>query len=88
MTPGYSWYALLLIALAALDGRWEWLGVALAGAVAYLAGAATGTAAYGAAGGQWCARCGGQPVHQRHAASRTASWARRWVLPISTTGRL
>lgn len=37
-TPGYSWYALLVVALAAMDGRWEWLGVALAGAVAYIAG--------------------------------------------------
>ncbi|MDJ0466648.1 glycosyltransferase 87 family protein [Streptomyces sp. H27-C3] len=36
MTPGYSWYALLLIALVALDGRWEWLGVAVAGAAAYV----------------------------------------------------
>ncbi|SEE07996.1 glycosyltransferase family 87 protein [Streptomyces sp. TLI_105] len=59
LTPGYSWYALLLIALVALDGRWEWLGVALAGAVAYLAGPVTGvvgvTAAYGAAGCVVCA---------------------------------
>ncbi|ROQ35612.1 uncharacterized protein DUF2029 [Streptomyces sp. PanSC19] len=59
LTPGYSWYALLLVALVALDGRWEWLGVALAGAVAYLAGPVTGTvgvtAAYGAAGGVVCA---------------------------------
>ncbi|MGW0198761.1 glycosyltransferase 87 family protein [Nonomuraea sp. NPDC003201] len=39
-TPGYSWYALLVVALAAMDGRWEWLGVALAGAVAYVAGPA------------------------------------------------
>ncbi|MEU9305857.1 glycosyltransferase 87 family protein [Streptomyces sp. NPDC048269] len=38
LTPGYSWYALLLIALVALDGRWEWLGVALAGAAVYLLG--------------------------------------------------
>ncbi|MFI6317574.1 hypothetical protein ACIBG8_08640 [Nonomuraea sp. NPDC050556] len=37
-TPGYSWYALLVVALAAITGRWEWLGVALAGAVAYVAG--------------------------------------------------
>ncbi|MBW5480489.1 glycosyltransferase family 87 protein [Streptomyces bambusae] len=60
LTPGYSWYALLLVALVALDGRWEWLGVALAGAVAYLAGPVTGTAgvtaAYGAAGVVVCAR--------------------------------
>ncbi|MCB5170359.1 glycosyltransferase 87 family protein [Streptomyces bambusae] len=51
-TPGYSWYALLLIALVALDGRWEWLGVALAGAAAYLTGRAVpgaGTAVYAAA---------------------------------------
>ncbi|MEV0448480.1 glycosyltransferase family 87 protein [Streptomyces sp. NPDC050600] len=66
LTPGYSWYALLLIALVALDGRWEWLGVALAGAVAYLVGPVVGTegvtAAYGAAGGVVCAM----------------GWARRW----------
>ncbi|MFD9947429.1 glycosyltransferase 87 family protein [Nonomuraea sp. NPDC059023] len=36
-TPGYSWYALLVVALAAMSGRWEWLGIALAGAVAYVA---------------------------------------------------
>lgn len=50
MTPGYSWYALLLIALVALDGRWEWLGVAMAGAAVYVTGRAlgehTGTVAY------------------------------------------
>ncbi|MCZ0982122.1 glycosyltransferase 87 family protein [Streptomyces diastatochromogenes] len=51
-TPGYSWYALLLIALVALDGRWEWLGVAVAGAVAYLTGptwADAGTVLYSVA---------------------------------------
>lgn len=58
LTPGYSWYALLLVALVALDGRWEWLGVALAGAVAYLVGGDAATAAYAAAalgvvGGAW-----------------------------------
>ncbi|WP_327418617.1 glycosyltransferase family 87 protein [Streptomyces sp. NBC_01233] len=36
LTPGYSWYALLLVALVALDGRWEWLGIPLAGAAVYL----------------------------------------------------
>ncbi|MFD7445021.1 glycosyltransferase 87 family protein [Streptomyces sp. NPDC059909] len=36
LTPPYSWYALLLIALVALDGRWEWLGVAAAGAAKYV----------------------------------------------------
>ncbi|TDC99417.1 DUF2029 domain-containing protein [Nonomuraea deserti] len=49
LTPGYPWYALLVVALVALDGRGEWLGVPLAGAVAYLAPAA-GTYAYAAAG--------------------------------------
>ncbi|MBB5775756.1 glycosyltransferase 87 family protein [Nonomuraea jabiensis] len=49
-TPGYSWYALLVVALAALDGRWEWLGIPPAGSVAYLsAQAGLGTAAYGVA---------------------------------------
>lgn len=57
MTPGYSWYALLLIALVALDGRWEWLGVAVAGAAAYVtsrafdAPDAVGTTAYTVAAG-------------------------------------
>ncbi|GGV13701.1 hypothetical protein GCM10010275_63620 [Streptomyces litmocidini] len=40
LTPGYSWYALLLVALVALDGRWEWLGIALAGAAVYVLGPA------------------------------------------------
>lgn len=75
LTPGYSWYALLLVALVALDGRWEWLGVALAGAVAYLAGPVTGpdggTAAYGAAGIVVCAM----------------GWARRRSVGRSAGGR-
>lgn len=33
--PGYPWYALLVVALVALDGRWEWLGVPMAGAALY-----------------------------------------------------
>ncbi|MFI1653451.1 glycosyltransferase 87 family protein [Streptomyces sp. NPDC020472] len=62
-TPGYSWYALLLVALVALDGRWEWLGVAIAGAAAYVTGrvvADAGTVAYAVAAlavvGGWTAR--------------------------------
>jgi hypothetical protein len=35
-SPAYSWYALLVVALVALDGRWEWLAVPAAGAVLYL----------------------------------------------------
>lgn len=54
MTPGYSWYALLPIALVALDGRAEWLGVAVAGAAAYVSvralGEQTVPVAYGLAG--------------------------------------
>ncbi|MGW1075870.1 glycosyltransferase 87 family protein [Streptomyces sp. NPDC002537] len=55
LTPGYSWYALLLVALVALDGRWEWLGVAAAGAAKYVGGRAVadpnalGTTAYAVA---------------------------------------
>ncbi|MEU5211602.1 glycosyltransferase 87 family protein [Streptomyces sp. NPDC020742] len=37
-SPNYPWYSLLVIALVALDGRWEWLTVTLAGTVLYLAG--------------------------------------------------
>ncbi|MCM2428683.1 glycosyltransferase 87 family protein [Streptomyces sp. RKAG337] len=35
-SPSYYWYALLMIALVALDGRWEWLAVPLAGTVLYI----------------------------------------------------
>ncbi|MFF3363904.1 glycosyltransferase 87 family protein [Streptomyces misionensis] len=38
MSPGYPWYALLVVGLVALDGRWEWLAVPLAGTVLYLGG--------------------------------------------------
>ncbi|MGV9382305.1 glycosyltransferase 87 family protein [Nonomuraea sp. NPDC003707] len=44
-TPGYSWYAVLVVALVALDGRWEWLGVPLASGAAYM-GTGSGTIAY------------------------------------------
>ncbi|MEV6250799.1 glycosyltransferase family 87 protein [Streptomyces sp. NPDC051742] len=66
LTPGYSWYALLIVALVALDGRWEWLGVALAGAVAYLAGPTVG---YGAATGAYAVAAVGVAVG--------AAWRRR-----------
>lgn len=55
LTPGYSWYALLLVALVALDGRWEWLLVAVAGAARYVTAQAfedrdtVGTTVYAAA---------------------------------------
>ncbi|MGW2628895.1 glycosyltransferase 87 family protein [Streptomyces chattanoogensis] len=38
ISPGYPWYALLVVGLVALDGRWEWLAVPLAGTVLYLGG--------------------------------------------------
>ncbi|MFF4957167.1 glycosyltransferase 87 family protein [Streptomyces sp. NPDC001222] len=37
-SPNYPWYSLLVIALVALDGRWEWLTVTLAGTALYLGG--------------------------------------------------
>jgi hypothetical protein len=37
-SPNYPWYSLLVVALVALDGRWEWLAVTSAGTVLYLAG--------------------------------------------------
>ncbi|MFJ3305272.1 glycosyltransferase 87 family protein [Streptomyces sp. NPDC086549] len=37
-SPSYPWYSLLVVALVAMDGRWEWLTVTLAGTVLYLAG--------------------------------------------------
>ncbi|MCX5386602.1 glycosyltransferase 87 family protein [Streptomyces sp. NBC_00083] len=42
LTPGYSWYALLVVALVALDGRWEWLTLAMAGACTYVVAKASG----------------------------------------------
>jgi hypothetical protein len=34
-SPSYYWYALIVVALVALDGRWEWLGIPLAGLAVY-----------------------------------------------------
>ncbi|AUG75429.1 hypothetical protein CFP65_0466 [Kitasatospora sp. MMS16-BH015] len=50
VAPGYPWYGLLVVALVALDGRWEWLAVPAAGQVLYLVGGqAVQQLAYGAA---------------------------------------
>ncbi|MEV7239203.1 glycosyltransferase 87 family protein [Streptomyces sp. NPDC051020] len=38
-SPAYYWYALLVVALVAMGGRWEWLAVAAAGTVLYVADA-------------------------------------------------
>ncbi|RAG87533.1 hypothetical protein DN069_01370 [Streptacidiphilus pinicola] len=48
-TPSYPWYSLLLLALAALEGRWEWLGVPVAGLLDYVYGGALQQPAYLAA---------------------------------------
>ncbi|WP_460847838.1 glycosyltransferase 87 family protein [Nocardioides ultimimeridianus] len=50
-TPGYGWYAALLVALVAMTGRWYWLPVALAPTCAYLyaRSAPASAAMYGAA---------------------------------------
>ncbi|MEU0564616.1 glycosyltransferase 87 family protein [Nonomuraea sp. NPDC005983] len=75
LTPGYSWYALLLVAIVALDGRWEWLGVAAAGAASYLSGA--GTLAYAGAAaavviGAWLRHRAGRPDAYRPGSAATA----------------
>lgn len=47
--PGYPWYSLLVVALAAFEGRWEWLGVPVAGVLCYFAGGQAQQPAYGGA---------------------------------------
>ncbi|MEV7025194.1 glycosyltransferase family 87 protein [Kitasatospora sp. NPDC093558] len=50
VAPSYPWYGLLVVALVALDGRWEWLAVPAAGQVLYLTGGiGAQQAAYGVA---------------------------------------
>ncbi|MFE3324423.1 glycosyltransferase 87 family protein [Streptomyces sp. NPDC059176] len=73
LTPGYSWYALLLVALVALDGRPEWLTVAAAGAAKYVTaqsggdGDVIGTTAYAVAA---CAVLAGCAVRSRRSSGR------------------
>ncbi|WP_241968525.1 glycosyltransferase 87 family protein [Streptomyces sp. ICBB 8177] len=38
-SPAYYWYALMVVGLVALDGRWEWLAVPAAGTVLYIGNA-------------------------------------------------
>lgn len=38
VSPNYPWYSLIVVGLVALDGRWEWLTVTVAGTVLYLGG--------------------------------------------------
>ncbi|MFE4973612.1 glycosyltransferase 87 family protein [Kitasatospora sp. NPDC056651] len=50
VAPSYPWYGLLVVALVALDGRWEWLAVPAAGQALYLAqGPVAQQLAYGTA---------------------------------------
>ncbi|MFI9162259.1 hypothetical protein [Kitasatospora aureofaciens] len=50
VAPSYPWYGLLVVALVALDGRWEWLAVPAAGQALYLVGGeGTQRTAYAAA---------------------------------------
>ncbi|MGV9270569.1 glycosyltransferase 87 family protein [Kitasatospora sp. NPDC003701] len=50
VAPAYPWYGLLVVALVALDGRWEWLAVPAAGQALYLTGGPTAQQlAYGTA---------------------------------------
>jgi hypothetical protein len=44
--PGYPWYALLVVALVALDGRWEWLALPVAAALMVLFGGSLQQAGY------------------------------------------
>ncbi|MFC7106572.1 hypothetical protein ACFQQB_42890 [Nonomuraea rubra] len=89
-TPGYSWYALLVVALVAMDGRWEWLGVALAGAVAYAAG--PGSQFYAAAALAvligWAARlrhrADGRAARPSHRSDGRAAWPPSARIPVRT----
>ena len=47
--PDYPWYALLVVALVALDGRWEWLALPVAGEAMYLSDGTLQQPAYAAA---------------------------------------
>ncbi|GAA2253018.1 hypothetical protein GCM10010430_40900 [Kitasatospora cystarginea] len=49
VAPAYPWYGLLVVALVALDGRWEWLAVPAAGQALYLLQGGAQQPAYGAA---------------------------------------
>jgi hypothetical protein len=78
-SPSYPWYSLLVVALVAMDGRWEWLTVTLSGTTLYLAGRLLPgfplqTWAYGTAA-IVIAACA--PVGHARSCSATASTGRR-----------
>ncbi|GAB2766201.1 glycosyltransferase 87 family protein [Streptomyces bullii] len=81
-SPSYPWYSLLVVALVAMDGRWEWLTVTLAGTALYLGGRllpgfplqawAYGTAAIVITAGA-CLRSGGvRRILQCHGVNRSS----------------
>ncbi|MEY9940940.1 hypothetical protein [Streptacidiphilus sp. MAP5-3] len=79
LTPDYPWYGLLLVALVAMDGRWEWLGVPVAGQAVYLIGGDAQVAAYSAALGLVLA---GAALRRRSAANRREQQGASAVLTL------
>ncbi|MGW3042190.1 hypothetical protein ACWC9T_19650 [Kitasatospora sp. NPDC001159] len=64
MTPSFSWYGLLVVALVALDGRWEWLAVPAAGQVLHpVGGEDAQRVAYGGRPGPCARGAGVAPSH-------------------------
>ncbi|WP_225846050.1 glycosyltransferase 87 family protein [Streptomyces sp. HPF1205] len=78
-SPSYYWYGLLVVALAALDGRWEWLGVPLAGLALYTGnemgtrGDTLQTAAYATAAGAVVAGVAWRRWHRNRRQARGAA---------------
>ncbi|MFF1542648.1 glycosyltransferase 87 family protein [Streptomyces sp. NPDC058291] len=75
ISPSYPWYSLLVVALVAMDGRWEWLAVTLAGTALYVGGRllpgfplqawAYGSAATVIAAGAWLRSGGARRILRR-----------------------
>ncbi|WP_406193543.1 hypothetical protein OH807_02960 [Kitasatospora sp. NBC_01560] len=84
VAPNYPWYGLLVVALAALDGRWEWLAVPAAGQYLYLTG---GTEAQqGAYGAALLCVLSGAVLRGRSARTPAASATRRESPAAGTAG--
>ncbi|MEZ0070627.1 hypothetical protein ABIA32_006680 [Streptacidiphilus sp. MAP12-20] len=73
-TPHYPWYSLLLLALAALEGRWEWLGVPAAGMADYLLSGSVQQPAYAAAFGLVLLGTALRAAGRRDEVSRATGW--------------
>jgi hypothetical protein len=76
--PNYPWYALLLVALVALSGRWEWLPAAAAAYLPYFVGALdlemepTKKLAYGTASALVLLLAAARAIPSRQPVSRSA----------------